>query len=98
MRVAILKPDHLGDMILSAPAVAALRRHRDDLVLLCHPQTMSLARHLFPGLRLQPILFAHLDKTRSIDVDSRPLTELRGAFDLLICLRWDKHLGPQVKE
>src|SRR5205807_5727702 len=81
MRVGILKPDHIGDLILSAPAIAALRRHFEDLVLLCHPQTVALGRHLFPGLAIQPILFAHLDRTRSLGMDVRPLTETRGCSE-----------------
>jgi heptosyltransferase-2 len=98
MRIGILKPDHFGDLILSAPAIAALRRQFDNLVLLCHPQTVPLARHLFPGLSLRPILFCHLDKTRQLSVHARPLDELRDAFDLLICLRWDGLIEPQVKK
>jgi ADP-heptose:LPS heptosyltransferase len=98
MRIGILKPDHFGDLILSAPAIAALRRRFDDLVLLCHPQTVPLARHLFPGLALRPILFGHLDKTRTLSIHAQPLRDLRDAFDLLICLRWDRFMAPQVKK
>jgi heptosyltransferase-2 len=98
MRIGILKPDHFGDLILSAPAIDALRRHFDDLVLLSHPKTAPLARHLFPGLALRPILFCHLDKTRTLSIHARPLRELRDTFDLLICLRWDGLIEPQVKE
>jgi ADP-heptose:LPS heptosyltransferase len=98
MRIGILKSDHFGDMILSAPAIAAMRRRYDDLSLLCNPHTVPLARHLFPDLPLQPVLFAHLDKTRALNIHARPLNRLREAFDLLICLRWDGLIGPQVKK
>ena len=43
MRVAVLKPDHLGDLVLAAPAIAALQRRFDELTLLCHPESAGLA-------------------------------------------------------
>jgi heptosyltransferase-2 len=90
VRIGILKPDHLGDLILSAPAIAALRRRFSDLTLLCYPRNQALAAHLFPGLRTLPILMPHLDKERGPDrgVESRRQM-LRDEIDLLICLRWD---------
>jgi heptosyltransferase-2 len=89
MRVAILKPDHLGDLILAAPAIAALKRRFDELTLLCHPDAVALARHLFPGLALRPILLPHLDRRYKRGMDFQPLREIRDDFDLFICLRWD---------
>ena len=90
MKVAILKPDHLGDLVLAAPAIAALLRRFDELTLLCHPDTAALVRHLFPGLALRPILFPHLDRRHKREMNARPLLELRDEFDLFICLRWDE--------
>src|SRR5262249_20087548 len=89
MKVAILKPDHLGDLVLAAPAIAALQRRFDELILLCHPDSAALARHLFPGLALRPILFSHLDRRREPKMDAQPLLEMRDDYDLFICLRWD---------
>ena len=90
MRVGILKPDHLGDLILSAPAVAALRRRFDDVTLLCHPKSTTLAGYLFPGMRTLPIQLPHLDKNRGPDTTGKErLRLLRDELDLLICLRWD---------
>jgi heptosyltransferase-2 len=89
MRVAILKPDHLGDLVLAAPAIAALQRRFDELTLLCHPDSVALARHLFPGLALRPILLPHLDRRYKRGMDFQPLVEIRDEFDLFICLRWD---------
>lgn len=99
MRVGILKPDHLGDLVLSAPAVAALRRRFADVLLLCHPKNVGLAQHLFPGLAVQPVLFPHLDKDRSSG--SGPPAGLHDALrqgvDLLVCLRWDGHIEAAVR-
>jgi heptosyltransferase-2 len=98
MRVAILKPDHLGDLVLAAPAIAALQRRFDELTLLCHPDSVTLARHLFPGLAVRPILFPHLDRRRELEMDSHPLVEIRDAFDLFICLRWDSTIKTHLDQ
>ncbi len=94
MKVGILKPDHLGDLVLASPAIAALRRRFTDLTLFCHPKSIGLAEHLFPGLPTSGVLFPHLDKERTLDrnADVRLRTTLRGRVDLLVCLRWDEHV------
>ena len=89
MKVGVLKPDHLGDLVLAAPALAALRRRFNDLTLLCHPDTVPLARHLFADLVLRPILLPHLDRQRRMAMNARPLDAIRDEFDLVVCLRWD---------
>jgi heptosyltransferase-2 len=97
VRVGILKPDHFGDLILAAPAIAALRRRFDDLVLLCHPRTASLAEHLYLGLPLRPVVLPHLDKTRRLPMSARPLNAISGDLDMLVCLRWDAYMQEQVE-
>lgn len=90
MKVGVLKPDHLGDLVLSAPAVAVLRRRFADLTLFCHPKSLALAAHLFPGLPARPVLLPHLDKDRGLPAESPSrLRQALAAVDLLICLRWD---------
>jgi ADP-heptose:LPS heptosyltransferase len=90
VRVGILKPDHLGDMVLAAPAIAALQRRFSRLTLFCHPKNLGLAEHLFPGLRALPLYLPHLDKEHRADASVRQRVELlRREVDLLICLRWD---------
>ena len=90
MRVGILKPDHLGDLVLAAPAIAALRRRFNHLTLYCHPKNLPLAEHLFPGLKARPMHLPHLDKEHGHDRNSASrLRMLRDEIDLLICLRWD---------
>jgi heptosyltransferase-2 len=92
MRVGILKPDHLGDLVLAAPAIAALRRRFQDLTLFCQPATVTLAEHLFPGLPLRPVCLPHLDKERRPPAAAHPLADLRDCVDLLLCLRWDREM------
>jgi ADP-heptose:LPS heptosyltransferase len=90
VRVGILKPDHLGDLVLAAPAIAALERRFSRLTLFCHPKNLHLASHLFPTLRALPIYFPHLDKEHGAGTQVRQRAELlRREVDLLICLRWD---------
>ena len=67
MRVGVLKPDHLGDLILAAPALAALQRRFEHLTLFCHPNNVALAGHLFPGIRRLALHLPHLDKERAPD-------------------------------
>jgi ADP-heptose:LPS heptosyltransferase len=90
VRVGVLKPDHLGDMVLAAPAIAALRRRFSHLTLFCHPKNLRLAEHLFPGPRALPMYLPHLDKEHRADTSARQRVDLlRREVDLLICLRWD---------
>jgi heptosyltransferase-2 len=90
VRVSILKPDHLGDLILAAPAIAALRRRFSEVTLLCHPKNLPLAEHLFPGLQARPLHLPHLDKDFTTDIDRGARRRLlKESVDLLICLRWD---------
>lgn len=100
MTVAILKPDHLGDLVLSAPAIAALERRFDDLILLCQPSTRLLAAHLFPRLSLRTIQLPYLAKepaSMQVPADVCDLGELRGEVDLLVSLRWDRYLEPLLE-
>jgi ADP-heptose:LPS heptosyltransferase len=93
VRVGILKPDHLGDLVLAAPAITALRRRFPDLTLFCHPKNLDLAAELYPGLPARPLLLPHLDKDLMPDTEARARVRLlREAADLLICLRWDDYV------
>jgi heptosyltransferase-2 len=98
VKVGILKPDHLGDLILAAPAIAALRRRFADTILFCHPKNTGLARHLFPGLETRPVLLPHLDKERTSDPGALARTRRTLAeVDLLLCLRWDGPIQALVR-
>ena len=96
MRVGVLKPDHLGDLILAAPAIAALGRRFNDLTLLCHPKNLGLARHLFPDLRICPMQLPHLDKERSRPMQAADRLRVLREIDLLIGLRWDGQCERQL--
>lgn len=90
MRIGVLKPDHLGDFVLSAPAIAALRARFDEMILYCHPGSVHLAKHLFPTIETVPILFPHLDKKGEIKADDPPRFDpARLDLDLMVPLRSD---------
>src|SRR5205814_10146246 len=95
VRVGILKPDHLGDLVLASPAIAALRRRFTDLTLFCHPKSLASAEHLLPGLPAYPVLTQHLDKERQPDrtADARLRAALGGRVYLLACLRWAEYMA-----
>lgn len=62
MAIAILKPDHLGDLVLSSAAIRAIARRHDQVTLFVAPGNIGLAGLLFPDLDIQSIQFAHLSK------------------------------------
>jgi heptosyltransferase-2 len=103
MNIGILKPDHLGDLVLAAPAVAALERTYGTATLFCHPNSAGLARHLFPKLTVETILFPHLDKEQhlapgapSVPTPQAAVERMKG-LDKLFCLRWDGEIEPVLR-
>jgi heptosyltransferase-2 len=94
-RLAVVKPDHVGDLVLASPAIAWLRRQVDDVTLFVRPELVTLAAHLFPGLPIMPLALAHLDKEAMGTTDSLrsvllPLRE----FGTVVVLRADEVLNP----
>ena len=75
MRVGVLKPDHLGDLILAAPAIAALWRRFHDLTLRLSPRSSAGSASSFS--------FAIQRTWRLPDTSSRTYVPSR-----FICLIW----------
>ncbi|MGH8742125.1 MAG: glycosyltransferase family 9 protein [Burkholderiales bacterium] len=92
-RVAILKPDDLGDLVLAMPAIRRLASAYPECTLFCSPYTRGLAAFLFPGLRLAEISFPHLLKTGQ----HPPVPGFPGDYDLVVCLRADAHMEPWLR-
>jgi heptosyltransferase-2 len=92
-RIAILKPDHLGDVILAAPAVRkiAASHPEREVDLLCGPASVPLVRWLLPEVRPVPIPCAHLDKSGAVPAGRPPVLAERYAF--LFGLRRDEILN-----
>lgn len=92
-RILIARPDHLGDVLLTLPAAAALRAAIPDahISFLVSPELGKVVRHCpevdrtytFPF----PPLTAPHDPARWPDIVSREASRLRGRFDLIIVSR-----------
>ncbi len=105
MRIAVVKPDHLGDQVLASPAIRALTtQFGSDVELFCAPGVVQLAKYLYGGVTVHPMQLAHLTKsTSALNPEQTDfVSELRG-FDLTIFLRNDyvtqemvNKLGPNV--
>jgi heptosyltransferase-2 len=90
VKVAIVKPDHLGDVVLSAPAIRAIAEKHGESVLYIAPKNMALAAYLFPGLEVRPITLAHLAKSGGGQMSTVP--DFR-PFDCVAVLRNDAVVG-----
>ena len=91
MKIAIVKPDHLGDLILSAPAIRAVRARYSDVTLFVASRNVGLARLLFGAIELQPLDLPHLAKNSG---DGRSVMAFSD-YDLVLFLRRDQVLNPQ---
>jgi hypothetical protein len=89
VRIAIIKPDHFGDLILSSPAIRALAQN-SDATLFVGPWNRTAASYLFPGLAVEDITFSHLSKSGR---DSDNIPDLR-SFDCVAVLRNDHIINP----
>ena len=89
MKLAILKPDHLGDLVLSSPAIRAMTQAVPDATLFVASRCLALAKWLFPGVATQTLNLPHLTK-HSAEAQAYP--DLSG-FDVVL-LRNDGVLGP----
>lgn len=88
MRVAVLKPDHLGDLILASPAIRAIAQTA-NVDLFVSPLNRELARYLFPDLEVRFIAFPHLMKGAG---GLEEIPDLRH-YDLVVSLRQDHVLN-----
>lgn len=91
MKIAVVKPDHLGDLILSSAAIRALAKHFPDLTLMISEKMFPLANFLFPSLPLCGIELPHLGKSQTA---SLKVPDLR-AYDHVVFLRTDGVLNAE---
>jgi heptosyltransferase-2 len=87
-RLAIIKPDHVGDLVLSSPAIRACARYFSDVVLYVAPWNLDLAAYLFPGIDVRSILFGHLSKHQHRNSEVPDLS----AYDHVLVLRDDRQV------
>ena len=90
MNLAIIKPDHLGDLILSSSAISAVLDRHPDATVFVSPGNVSLAQFLFPPTTcVQPIIFSHLQKGHQ----ERPLMPDLRCYDRVLILRKDAFIN-----
>jgi len=92
-KIAIVKPDHFGDLLLSSAAIRAVLASYPDAAVLVAPRNMPLARFLFgEACNLSKISLPHLSKLgearQSAGIDLL-------AYDLVLFLRHDGKLTPE---
>ncbi len=90
MRVAILKPDHIGDLILSSPAIRTIAARERDAALFISPKNLPIAQFLFPDIELREIELGHLSKSGQ----TFSIPDLR-EFEMVAFLRSDAVLNEQ---
>ena len=91
MKLAVLKPDHLGDLVLSSPAIRAMAGAHPELVLFVASGSVALARALFPGVEVAAYDMPHL--ARRAPAAQADLPDLLG-FDAVAVLRRDGVITP----
>ena len=91
MRLAVVKPDHLGDLVLASAAVRALAAVHPDLTLFVSTRSRGLANWLFPSLEVRALDLPHLAKA---DAEDPPPPDLSG-YDAVAFLRRDGVMTPR---
>ena len=92
MKVNIIKPDHLGDLVLSSPAIRVLLEKFPDSTLWVSPDTYPLAKFLFENASdIRTVMFPHLSKMGNSDRESiQKLSRSIGSSDAVnVFLRRD---------
>ena len=91
-KIAIVKPDHFGDLLLSSAAIRAVLASYPDAAVLVAPRNMPLARFLFgEACNLSEISLPHLSKLGEAE---QPAGVNLLAYDLVLFLRHDGRLTP----
>jgi len=96
---AILKPDHLGDLVLASPAIRAICRHHRDVTLFVNSGSRGLARYLFgDALEISCVDFRHLSRRPTETVDPGRFARELDRFGFVFCLRDDPVLRAMLDD
>jgi heptosyltransferase-2 len=97
-RTAVLKPDHLGDLVLASPAIRAICRRYQDVTLFVNSSSRHLARYLFQDmLEIRSVDFRHLSRRPTETIEPRELARELSRFDFVFCLRDDPVLQATMR-
>ena len=93
-KVAVIKPDHVGDLILGAPAIGRIAGLASEATLFVAGNNVSLARHLFPRVEARQLDFPHLAKGRNASpLSPGELRRMFSPFSIIFVLRSDTALN-----
>ena len=92
MKVAVVKPDHLGDFVLSIPSISAIAERYSDVTLFVSSSTRPLAAFAFPSLEITTVDLPHLSKFGNLT--TRTSLPNFNAFHLVFFLRRDDVFTP----
>ncbi len=87
--VAVVKPDHLGDLVLASPAIRAIEGQFGGATLFISSAAYALARFLFPAAALRIADFPHLARRPVEQFEPWRLAAELDEFDLVLWLRDD---------
>lgn len=88
-KIALVKPDHLGDLVLASPAIRAAQQHFGNVSLFVSDTTRPLARFLFPEIELRSVNLPHLARSRNATFDLDGFVSALREFELILWLRDD---------
>jgi len=92
--VAIVKPDHVGDLVLAAPAINRLAELSPNPVLFVSSTNVWLAQYLFPYIPVRALDFPHLAKGIGVGALSPGMVRTTFApFRTIFVLRVDAALN-----
>ncbi len=99
MRAAILKPDHLGDLVLASPAIRAISAASAEATLFVSSGSLALARHLFPEIAtIRTADFPYLSRRPVPDLPVGTLARELDPFDTVFILRDDPVMQALARE
>jgi len=91
--IAILKPDHLGDLVLSVPAIRAVRARYRNITLFVASSSRPLAGFLFPDIEdIRSADLPHLARNGEAHTPPGMLIDELNRFDHVLSLRHDTAL------
>ena len=89
-RVAVVKPDHLGDLVLASPAMRAIHSHyQGNVSFFTSSTTQKLLKFFFPAAYVHSVDFPYLARTTLPHFDLDRLIEILNQHEFVFFLRDD---------
>jgi heptosyltransferase-2 len=99
MRAAIVKPDHLGDLVLASPAIRAISYACAETTLFVSSGSLALARYLFPEISaFRTADFPYLARRPVANLPVGALARELDPFETVFILRDDPVMQALARE